>query len=402
MKNRYWYTQETLHAYNEKNGLYEPCEREVRREIRKRLGNEARTTRVKEVFDHIKEISEDGKSVGGAAFLNGVLDFSTMELKPHSPENYILHGFSVKYASTKTCNRFNKWVYELVDDGDCYIAIMEMIGSLFDSNVNDLQKAFILTGAGSNGKSMLLEIIDVLLGDTNVCKTEFTKFGEGNFSLSSLVNKSAAIDDDIDKRKSLNSIMKSLITAKSIEVEVKYKSAFTADLKATFVGAINGHINSRDNTKAFWRRWIIIPFEKQFKEDANFKKELIAECTTPEALAGIASTGLDFYKKALDRGAFTIPEKSKEMVNFLRTNSNNVIEFVDECLEKREGNHEPKNSVFESYLAWCETNSHNVYSRQRFYDALESEGFNVRERITLNGKQQRVVKNCFLFPLDRN
>ena len=184
-KQRYWFTHEELHQYNVDTGLYEPCAPVLRRESRSLMGNKARTQPVNEVQNHITDMAHRSDfGSDGAVFKNGVLDFDTMELSPHSPDSYYLSSYPVNYISPDDVDEkpFTEYLNELVLDFDGVVTLLQMIGSCFDPDVYDLQTAFMLTGTGSNGKSTLLEIIEVLIGIGNISRTPFPDYGKDRWA----------------------------------------------------------------------------------------------------------------------------------------------------------------------------------------------------------------------------
>ena len=194
-KHRYWFTHEDIHQYNPKTGLYERCSPPLRRSTRVVLGRKARTQTVNEVENHITDMAHRSDfGSDGAVFKNGVLDFDTMELSPHSPDRYFLSAYPVNYLPSADVDErpFSDYLNELVMDFDAVVTLLQMIGSCFDSDVYDLQTAFMLTGSGSNGKSTLLEIIEELVGVGNISRTPFPDYGKERWAKGDLVGKSVA------------------------------------------------------------------------------------------------------------------------------------------------------------------------------------------------------------------
>ena len=247
----YWFTHEALHQYNAKTGLYVECVPNLRKSTRRQFGASVATSKVNEVENHITDMAHrSDASDDGVVFKNGVLDLDTLELSAHSPDSFHLSGFPVNFVPAIEVDErpFTEYLNELVMDSDAVVTLLQMIGSCFDDDVADLQTAFMLTGSGSNGKSTLLEIIEHLIGTTNICRTPFPEYGQHQFAKGNLVGKSVALDDDIDLHAPLNSAMKPLITQKIQQCEQKYKQAFDFKQTATFIGAINGqpHTSGHD------------------------------------------------------------------------------------------------------------------------------------------------------------
>ena len=168
----------------------------------------------------------EGEQSPGVCLSNGVFDFKTMTLQEHSPDNYFLKSYPVAYDATAHCPEFDDWLRQVLPDEQSQTLIYEMIGSIFDPNANELQTAFLLSGSGSNGKSTLLDIIEKLVGETNISLTPFHEFGVNRFAVADLLNKSLALDDDVSTANPLSSSIKPLITKKRHVCELKHVNRF--------------------------------------------------------------------------------------------------------------------------------------------------------------------------------
>ena len=370
--NRYWFTQEVIHRYNAGTGVYDECLPELRKECRQGIGRICTSHHISETLSYIQDMTYEGEQTPGVCLENGVFDFETMKLNAHSPDNYFLHSYPVGLDANAHCPDFDDWLRQVLPDEQSQQLIYEMIGSIFDPNSNDLQTAFLLSGSGSNGKSTLLDIIEVLVGAENISLTPFHEFGENRFAIAELVNKALALDDDVSTTKPLSSSIKPLITKKRHTCELKHINRFDFDMQATFIGAINGAVNTVDKTSAFWRRWCVIPFEQIFPKDANFKRDLMSLCTSAKALSGILNTALRAYQGVRERGEFSIPQTSKRLVNLMRMDSNHVRYFMEDCLMVDSEAKVPVIDVWESYKEWADSEQiDKKFSKPKCYQTIE-------------------------------
>ena len=399
-KDRYWFTHEEIHQYNPATGLYEPCAPPLRRASRVVMGRKARTQTVNEVQNHITDMAHRSDfGSDGAVFKNGVLDFDTMELSPHSPDSYYLSSYPVNYISPDDVDEapFTEYLNELVLDFDGVVTLLQMIGSCFDPDVYDLQTAFMLTGTGSNGKSTLLEIIEVLIGIGNISRTPFPDYGKDRWAKGGLVGKSVALDDDIDLSVPLSSAVKALITQKYHQGEEKYKNAFVFKMMATFIGAINGQPHTLDMTNAFWRRWCILDFPNIFDKDARRKREIMEMFTAPDMLDAIASISLREYSKARKAGHFLVPSHSTELVESFQEDSNHVITFANDCLAHEPEVYVRRKDIWGAYSDWVMANRIlKPYGNRKFWSALANMNYKTTRRVWINEKSERVVEDVKL------
>src|SRR5262249_28042728 len=124
------------------------------------------------------------------------------------------------------------------------------------------------------------------------------------FAAADLHNKLANTYADLTSlRLSETGNFKMVVSGDSITGELKFRDAFGFRNKATLWFSANEIPESDDKSVAFYRRWKIFHFDKQFiggKEDP----ELIKKLTTPQELSGLLNLALKGLKELLDNGGF--------------------------------------------------------------------------------------------------
>lgn len=398
--NHYWFTHDELHQYNKENGLYEPCVPKVRKSARLQFGSQVNTSKVNEVENHITDMAHRSDFASeGMVFKNGVLDLDTLEMSPHTPDSYHLTGYPVNYLAGEKPNvtPFRDYLYQLSQDSEAVTTLFEMIGSCFDPGVFEMRTVFLLTGSGSNGKSTLLDIIEELVGMQNISRTPFTDYGIDKWAKGGLVDKALALDDDIDPTKPLGPALKSLVTKKVHEVELKYQNSFPYPLESTFIGAINGQPHTSDTSDAFWDRFLVLDFPMTFEKNATARQQLMERFTSAEMLDTITTFSVNLYAQAKRAGVFTRPERSEEMVAMFQENANHIITFANERLVHSPDVFETRRDVRSAYGDWCDDNNvTKPYSSKRFWQSLWSQGFKDGKPRKIEGKVERVIEDVQL------
>lgn len=400
-----WTLHDTLRIYNEATGVYDSDDYgRIERTIRSELEDLQRSHSVKETFDALKSWTlkpEPKRSDALIPFQNGVLDFGASLEKEdwvfhkHSAENYLLSSFPVEWNSDARCDRFVEWVGEIVDEADMRI-LFEMIGSIFHRGSPSMQSSFLLIGEGSNGKSLLLDIIVDLIGIENVCANDWADYGSNQFATADLFNKALAMDTDIQNQKPIQSAVKKAITGDWMTGQFKYKDAFNFLPVATWIGAANELPKSKDQTYGFFRRWIPIAFPNTFDKNPQFERKLKADCLSTQAKSGIANSALMLYREAFRNDTYTVSEVSLGLNQKLQTTANTVAAWVDaECVFKAE-HYITRDAAYTAYQQWINEDGTlgEPVSNQKFYQALRAMGCSVtpadRERI--DGKQVSVIR----------
>jgi len=88
---------------------------------------------------------------------NGWYDLEKDELTKPDPSKFMINSLPVEYNPEADCPRIKKFVSEIVSEDDVPI-VQEMIGYCLLKNYK-WNKAFMLLGSGSNGKTTLLNLI---------------------------------------------------------------------------------------------------------------------------------------------------------------------------------------------------------------------------------------------------
>ena len=103
-----------------------------------------------------------------------------------------------------------------------------------------LQKAFIFHGIGSNGKSVLADIIRHIAGEDNVSHAPLNKLGE-RFGLDNLPGKTVNIstENELGEKHLNTQNFKAITGADTINVERKYQDSFSCELFCKLVVLVN-------------------------------------------------------------------------------------------------------------------------------------------------------------------
>lgn len=96
---------------------------------------------------------------------NGTLNLQTGELQPHKREDYISCISPVVYDHDAKCPHFEKFVGRMFNDNKPLIDyVLDMLGYCLTGDTN-IQRFWVLWGAGANGKSTLLNAMQYIMGE---------------------------------------------------------------------------------------------------------------------------------------------------------------------------------------------------------------------------------------------
>ncbi|MGP5563690.1 DNA primase family protein [Vreelandella alkaliphila] len=298
-------------------------------------------------------------------------------LQPHEREHYRTTQIPVEYDPAATAPRFEQFMREVFagdeDAEDKTRALMEMVGYSLMAHCNH-EKFIILVGTGANGKSVLLAVLEALMGSNNVAGVQPSQF-DRSFQRAHLHGKLANIVTEIKQGEMIDDAsLKGIVSGEPSTVEHKFKDPFMMRPFSTCWFGTNHMPHTRDFSDALFRRALVVEFNNKFKPemgncDPHLKKKLVAE------LPGILNLALDAYSQALILG-FTVPVSAKEARERWRLEADQVAQFVESECERTDTSRVPPQHIFNAYRGWAEENGIQKRLTQRsFLDRLVMLGF---------------------------
>jgi phage/plasmid-associated DNA primase len=113
--------------------------------------------------------------------------------------------------------------------------------------------------------------------------------------------------------------------------------------------------DTKDDTDAFFDRWVIIEFKARFRGTNQEipKPQLLAKLCTPEELSGLAMEGLKRLPALLETGHFNRTTNVENLRAKYIRNSDPIGAFSMECIVEDENAETSKDDVFRAYVRYC-------------------------------------------------
>lgn len=355
-----------------RDGVYRPNGAQViSQKAQASLGKNTRNSRILETLSYIERETYSELPTPDPLFinlLNGKLNWSALELSPHDPDEFEILQLPVKYDPDAQCPTFNKYL-ETTLDPEVIELVKEVIGYCLIADTR-FEKAVMLTGSGSNGKSVLLDVIQDLLGQDNVSNVELQELEENRFKAAGLLGKLANVFSDLDDRGLKSSSMfKVLVTGDRITAERKFGQPFEFKNYARLLFSANKLPSSRDRSYAFYRRWLIIPFEKTF-DGSTADKSLKRKLKNPQELSGILNLAIKGLHNIVRNGCFTTPIQVQNALQEYQSMNDTMTSFILECTQGDPGGMVNKQTFYNYYRNWCEDQGFKPVSQRRIKEAL--------------------------------
>jgi P4 family phage/plasmid primase-like protien len=322
------------------------------------------------------------------AFENGVFDTLSLEFRDGRPEDYISFSTKVKYDPERTYSSYecwaelNKFLTSILPDQAVREYFLRHLCTCL-SGGNEAQKFHILTGSGSNGKSMLMNLVSTAFGDYS-CKAPISLLTQQR-------NKSAAAAPELvrmkgrrfvtmqepDEQVPLNTgLMKELASCEKITARDLYagsKQMIDFDIQARFHLACNEKPKVNTTDGGTWRRLVVIDFPMKFVPHPTGLKELpidesiVQKVVSEEWAECFMSYLVQLYKDGNGWRKITPPPKVMEYTNEYKVESDIIARFMGEYIHPLfdaagapigDGPPEPtsKNALTTTFQEWKRSN----------------------------------------------
>jgi putative DNA primase/helicase len=227
--------------------------------------------------------------------------------------------------------------------------LLEFIGLSLTTST-EFERALMLLGNGSNGKSKALTVISEMVGTDHRAAIALDQL-DNRFQLAHLDAKLINVMSETSEGGDLpDAQIKQLISGELITAEHKLRPPFSFRPMAKFWLATNHLPSTRDFSEGVFRRFTVLAFPNKFergKQDTDLDAKLRAE------LPGILNLALMALGEAFDRGTLTEPPSSREILANWRRSSDQVLQFFDEELVDDPGISTPSADIYQAYQEWA-------------------------------------------------
>jgi P4 family phage/plasmid primase-like protien len=359
-------------------GYCEYCKEEAKRTGLNKIYTKLKTTTFKNnvmrecrelFFDEqfTKKIDSNKELI---AFNNGVLDLTTFEFRDGKPDDYMSFSTGVDYDPEKAYQSYPAWAQielflsQVLPDPEVRSYFMKHLSTCLIGG-NKAQKFHILTGSGSNGKSMLMNLTAKALGDyaAVVPISLFTqkrgKSGAAAPEVIRLKGRRFVTMQEPDEKIALNTgLMKEICSCEKMYARDLFKSGTEFEVQAKFHLACNDkpEINSTDG--GTWRRLMVINFTSKFVEKPTETYHYPIDETIQHAVNSVdwATPFLSYLISTFKIGhgyhKLTPPGKVMEYTTEYRNDNDGIARFIAEKIGQSEEDIVTKEVLRSAFKQW--------------------------------------------------
>lgn len=321
---------------------------------------------------------------------NGTIDLRTGEFKPNNKGDLITKCIDVEYDTEADCPMFKKFLNEIMKgDTELVNFIQRALGYMATGEIKE-DVMFIAYGGGSNGKSVLLDTLKMLLTEdysAQVNSSTLTREragGEASPDLARLEGIRLATASETKRNQTLNEqFLKHVTGDEKISCRFLHGNEFEYNRMFKIILATNSKPEVNDPTDGFWRRIVLIPFNQKFykpdevgagEPDKPIRDEDLSDKLKnelPGILNFLVEGAKEWYKNGLQ-----IPDSVREATEGYRHDSDLLQSFIDDWCEVSPGARTLTKDLYEQYKFYLlEHGELRHVVRKDFVEDMKLKGF---------------------------
>lgn len=332
--------------------------------------------------------SEKGMTVSAADFdrnpmllgvQNGVVDLSTSELLPCTPDLLVSKKANIAYDPFADCPKFKTALKMWLPHPEMRAFVRRYFGLCLSGLITE-QKLGFLYGLGANGKSVFIDMMTWLLGDYSLTidsamlmKQRFKDGQSPRPDIVALKGVRFAVGSELSDGQAFDEgELKKLTGGDELTGRALYAKAsitFTPTHKLCLVGNHKPVIT--DTTHSMWRRPMLIGFDHVIPEDQQDK--MLTTKLRQEG-SGILNWLLEGLRDYL-RDGLRIPKSVDDAVAQYRNDSDVLGIFLEEHYTVDPEGKIEKVECYNKYTQWANRNGHAAMSSSTLTKRLAERGY---------------------------
>jgi len=306
----------------------------------------------------------------------------TVEAVSHSIEHGARFAFPFEYKADLVPKRFltamQRWFHDKSDKDEYIACVQEHIGACIFGIAPRYARALVLRGDGGDGKSRLGMIYEGVLPPGSVSSIAPQDMHR-EYDRAALAGALLNVCYELPENDMMDaSPFKAVVVGDKLKARQPYRPVYWIVPRAGHLLICNALFKTKDFTRAFTRRWIILDFTAPIGTvEGDVDNPTLAEDILHEERAAIISWAIEGAKRLLKNGEYTVPQASHDAVAEWMGESNTVAQYADErlvVLKAVDGKGTAGPTIYDDYKFWIkEVNpSSTPLSRDRFLRRLRS------------------------------
>lgn len=315
---------------------------------------------------------------------NGVVDLTTGRLRAGRPHDAITLAAGTHFDAKAKAVRFHRFLSEIFEANPELISFVQRAVGYALTGLTSEQCFFLFFGRGSNGKSVLLNILLALMGDYGYAAPfstfEYCRGTSIPNDVAQLAGRRLVVASETNEGARLDEArIKSLTGGEPQSARFLNHEFFTFTPQCAIFLAVNHRPQVADDSRGFWRRVRLVPFRRELRVDEidpHLTEKLKAEL--PGILAWAVEGCLEWQRQGLNP-----PRDVAAATADYQADSDPLSDFLAECCMEDANLSVGASTVFRRYREWGE--DHKLPERE----LLSSRIFGERLSARFNKERQR-------------
>lgn len=295
-------------------------------------------------------------------------------LRPYDRNDFITYQLPFNYDKNAKAPIFKAYLEKSLPDKERQDVLAEFLAFLFIKNNSKAlkeEKALILYGTGANGKSVFFEVVGALLGDDNISHFSLQSLtNENGYFRAKIANKLVNYASEINAKLE-SSIFKQLVSGEPVEARLPYGQPFTLKQYAKLIFNCNELPKEVEQTNAYFRRFLIIPFDVTIppnEQDKNLHNKIIEN-----ELSGVFNWVLEGLDRLLKQKGFSKCTAAEKAVEEYKKQSDSVKMFIEDYNYKTSlDEFTLVKELYQHYKSYCLEDGFRPVSKINFTKRLKS------------------------------
>ena len=340
-------------------------------------------------------------------FDNGVFDLVNSIFRNGTPDDFLSLSVGYDYDNSITINhpyikKIKNYFKSVQPERDMREYLLYNIASYMDGYTNE-QKFVLWTGTGSNGKSLTVEFIQLLLGNySNILPTTVLtqKRGSSSSATPELSDKKGVrfivIQEPEDNDQIRVGYMKELTGGDWVYARPLYKDPFRFRPQFKLLLTCNKLPDIPSTDGGTWRRIRVTPWECEFLDHdqpiKNSKKQFYKDYDLKEKMKEWKAACMwyilnEYYPKYKKEG-IREPAKVKSFTNKYKKDTDIFHEYLDECISRCKDSKSTilLNDMYSGFKEWCDESygKRKVNPKKELKEYLLSHGYKMKGNKVIN------------------
>ena len=310
---------------------------------------------------------------------NGTVDLTTGELRKARPADLLTRGVNIDYDPDATSELWERFIATtFADTADLIGFVQRLLGYCCSGVVNE-HVLPVLHGAGANGKSTLIGVVQDLLGDHAMTAPDGLVIRHDHEPhperIAALRGRRLVVSNELEQKAVLaEQTVKMLTGGDTLSARELYGRRFNFQPSHKVLLVTNHKPRVKNNDHAIWRRIRLVPFETIIpadQQDGDLRRRLVQE-HGPAVLAWLVKGAVAWHGDGL--GSADAVDAATEAY---RATQDVFGDFLAEYTVKVPRGRCKVGDLFKLWQGWCEEARERPGRKQDFSAQLEDAGFEI-------------------------